>query len=154
MAQADASTQMNNPSVTEAAVLDALRQVIDPEMGCNLVDLGLIYDVAITGAKVKVTMTLATPGCPMHESLCSGVQVAAESGRSGRRRTGTGLGSTVASFDDDRRRAGPNAPCETAESAGKQPITGQQRYIAATRSLEQPIQRQRPREARSRVAVV
>ena len=68
--------KMNQPSVTEASVLDALRQVIDPEMGCNLVDLGLIYDVAITGAKVKVTMTLTTPGCPMHESLCSGVQVA------------------------------------------------------------------------------
>jgi metal-sulfur cluster biosynthetic enzyme len=68
---------MNANPLTEAAVLDALRQVIDPEIGCNLVDLGLIYDVAITGAKVKVTMTLTTPGCPMHESLCAGVQVAA-----------------------------------------------------------------------------
>ena len=67
---------MNAPALNEAAVLDALRQVIDPEIGCNLVDLGLIYDVAITGAKVKVTMTLTTPGCPMHESLCAGVQVA------------------------------------------------------------------------------
>ena len=62
--------------LNEATVLAALRQVIDPELGCNLVDLGLIYDVAITGAKVKVTMTLTTPGCPMHESLCTGVQVA------------------------------------------------------------------------------
>ena len=67
---------MNATSLTEATVLAALRQVIDPELGCNLVDLGLIYDVAITGTKVKVTMTLTTPGCPMHESLCSGVQVA------------------------------------------------------------------------------
>jgi len=67
---------MNTGQLNEAAVLDALRQVIDPEIGCNLVDLGLIYDVAITGAKVKVTMTLTTPGCPMHESLCTGVQVA------------------------------------------------------------------------------
>jgi metal-sulfur cluster biosynthetic enzyme len=40
------------------------------------VDLGLIYDVAINGSKVKVTMTLTTPGCPMHESLCGGVQMA------------------------------------------------------------------------------
>jgi metal-sulfur cluster biosynthetic enzyme len=68
---------MNANALNEAAVLAALRQVIDPEIGCNLVDLGLIYDVAITGAKVKVTMTLTTPGCPMHESLCTGVQVAA-----------------------------------------------------------------------------
>jgi metal-sulfur cluster biosynthetic enzyme len=67
---------MNPPLLTETSVLDALRQVIDPEIGCNLVDLGLIYDVTITGAKVKVTMTLTTPGCPMHESLCAGVQTA------------------------------------------------------------------------------
>ena len=67
---------MNAMPVNESAVLTALRQVIDPEIGCNLVDLGLIYDVAITGAKVKVTMTLTTPGCPMHESLCAGVQTA------------------------------------------------------------------------------
>ena len=52
---------MNTPPLNEATVLDALRQVIDPEIGCNLVDLGLIYDVAITGSKVKVTMTLTTP---------------------------------------------------------------------------------------------
>ena len=49
---------------------------MDPEIGCNLVDLGLIYDVSIHGSKVKVTMTLTTPGCPMHESLCAGVQTA------------------------------------------------------------------------------
>ena len=67
---------MNPTPVTEVIILDALRQVIDPEIGCNLVDLGLIYDVAINGSKVKVTMTLTTPGCPMHESLCGGVQMA------------------------------------------------------------------------------
>lgn len=66
---------ITTPPVTEAIVLDALRQVIDPEIGCNLVDLGLIYDVAISGSQIKVTMTLTTPGCPMHESLCGGVQM-------------------------------------------------------------------------------
>lgn len=67
-----------NPTaiLNEPLVLDALRQVIDPETGCNLVDLGLIYGVTITGARVKVAMTLTTPGCPMHESLCGGVQAA------------------------------------------------------------------------------
>jgi metal-sulfur cluster biosynthetic enzyme len=69
-------TNMNPPIITEAAVLDALRGVIDPELGCNLVDLGLIYNVTILGSKVSVTMTLTTPGCPMHESLCAGVQAA------------------------------------------------------------------------------
>jgi len=66
----------STPPFDEATVLTVLRQVIDPEIGGNLVDLGLIYDVAIAGAKVKVTMTLTTPGCPMHESLCAGVQAA------------------------------------------------------------------------------
>lgn len=65
---------MNTTSLNEQTVLDALRQVIDPEIGCNIVDLGLIYDVAIIGPRVRVTMTLTTPGCPMHESLCGGVQ--------------------------------------------------------------------------------
>jgi len=64
-----------NP-ITEAAVLETLRQVIDPELGCNIVDLGLIYNVTITGAKVSVVMTLTTPGCPMHESLRWGAQTA------------------------------------------------------------------------------
>ncbi len=67
---------MNTTTVAETAVWDALRTVIDPELGCNLADLGLIYGIAITGAKVRVTMTLTTPGCPMHESLCRGVQMA------------------------------------------------------------------------------
>lgn len=67
---------MNAIAPNETTLLDALRQVIDPEIGCNLVDLGLIYDVSITGTKAKVTMTLTTPGCPMHESLCAGVQAA------------------------------------------------------------------------------
>ena len=67
---------MNSTTVTEAVALGVLRGVVDPELGCNIVDLGLIYDIAITGTKVRVTMTLTTPGCPMHESLCRGVQMA------------------------------------------------------------------------------
>jgi metal-sulfur cluster biosynthetic enzyme len=61
-------------TITEAAVLETLRQIIDPELGCNIVDLGLIYSVTITDAKVTVMMTLTTPGCPMHESIRWGAQ--------------------------------------------------------------------------------
>lgn len=61
-------------TITETAVLEKLRQVIDPELGCNIVDLGLIYGVTITDAKVAVAMTLTTPGCPMHESIRWGAQ--------------------------------------------------------------------------------
>lgn len=67
-----------NP-LNEAAILEALHQVIDPEINCNIVDLGLVYSVAITDGVVKVTMTLTTPGCPMHESISWGVKNAVSS---------------------------------------------------------------------------
>ena len=62
--------------VTEETVLETLRQVIDPEIACNIVDLGLIYGIQIQGEKVTVDMTLTTPGCPMHESIAWGVKMA------------------------------------------------------------------------------
>lgn len=57
---------------SEERVLEALKKVVDPELGLNIVDLGLIYDVKVEGGKVRVTMTLTTPGCPLHESLIQG----------------------------------------------------------------------------------
>ena len=65
---------MNPHLIDEAIILQTLRQVIDPELGCNIVDLGLVYNVAIAGPKVSVVMTFTTPGCPMHESIQWGVQ--------------------------------------------------------------------------------
>ena len=63
------TTQLDEPSV-----LETLRQVIDPEIDCNIVDLGLIYGTRIEGRKVTVKMTLTTQGCPMHESIAQGVK--------------------------------------------------------------------------------
>lgn len=60
---------MNLKPLNEATVLETLRQVIDPEIGCNIVDLGLVYSVVVQDGKVSVVMTLTTPGCPMHESI-------------------------------------------------------------------------------------
>ena len=56
---------MENPALTEASVRDALKQVDDPELGINIVDLGLVYEVAIEGTEVNVLMTLTTPFCPV-----------------------------------------------------------------------------------------
>ena len=63
-------------TLDEATIRETLRQVVDPEIDCNIVDLGLIYGIAINRSKVTVTMTLTTPGCPMHESIAWGVKAA------------------------------------------------------------------------------
>jgi len=65
---------MKTQSVTECEILETLRQVMDPELDQNIVDLGLIYSVNITGTTVSVAMTLTTPGCPMHESIRQGAR--------------------------------------------------------------------------------
>jgi metal-sulfur cluster biosynthetic enzyme len=46
-------------------VTDVLRDVIDPELGLDFVELGLIYDIEIDGPAVRITYTLTSPGCPI-----------------------------------------------------------------------------------------
>ena len=66
-------------SVTKEQVFDAIRNVIDPEVGFNLVEMGLIYDAIIDdNCSVKVVMTLSTRGCPLHQMLTQWVKDAVE----------------------------------------------------------------------------
>jgi metal-sulfur cluster biosynthetic enzyme len=59
-------------------VREALRQVIDPELGYNIVDLGLVYDVTVgDGGTVAIAMTTTTPGCPATHYLKAGAGEAA-----------------------------------------------------------------------------
>ena len=51
------------------AVIDALKDIYDPEIPVNIYDLGLVYNVEISNAHAVVTMTLTTPNCPVAESM-------------------------------------------------------------------------------------
>ncbi len=57
-------------SYTKDDIYSAISKVVDPEVGFNLVEMGLIYDVELKDdGLVLVTMTLSTPSCPLHEML-------------------------------------------------------------------------------------
>ena len=51
--------------IDEDEITEALSNVIDPELGLDFVELGLIYDVEVDGGHVHVTFTLTTPACPI-----------------------------------------------------------------------------------------
>ncbi len=55
--------------LNEEMIYEALATVVDPEVGFDIVALGLIYGVKIDNDDVKVDMTLSTRGCPLHELL-------------------------------------------------------------------------------------
>ncbi len=57
------------------ALRELLREVIDPELGVNIVDLGLVYELAVSSDGIaRVCMTLTTPGCPLGAYLDDGVR--------------------------------------------------------------------------------
>lgn len=71
-------TDEAQPELAEQ-VKEALRFVIDPELGYNIVDLGLVYAVALKGAAAHITMTTTTRGCPATSYLADGAREAAGS---------------------------------------------------------------------------
>jgi metal-sulfur cluster biosynthetic enzyme len=55
-------------------VMEALENVIDPELGIDFVSLGLVYDVEIEGSEVYITFTLTSPGCPIGPQVTEQMQ--------------------------------------------------------------------------------
>lgn len=67
---------MSASDLTEIAIWKTLRQIIDPELGCNIVDLGMIYGLTMDGSHVHLRMTLTAPGCPMGDILTNAAKSA------------------------------------------------------------------------------
>jgi len=61
---------LNSQELTEELVLESLKQVRDPELPVDIVNLGLIYDISLSGRNVLVKLTLTTPGCHMARTIC------------------------------------------------------------------------------------
>lgn len=59
-------------SLTRDYVLGALREVIDPEFGYNIVDLELIYALELENGAIRISMTMTTPGCSAEDYIMSG----------------------------------------------------------------------------------
>ncbi|MDQ1913865.1 iron-sulfur cluster assembly protein [Paenibacillus sp. GD4] len=63
---------------TAEHIREHLKLVLDPELGVNIVDLGLIYRIDVSDGDVAIRMTLTTPGCPLHDTIVGGVRRALE----------------------------------------------------------------------------
>ena len=72
---------MNPPSAE--GVRNLLRRIIDPEVGVNVVDLGLIYDIDAGDGTIRIDMTMTSPACPMGEMIQDEIRsvLAAEFGK-------------------------------------------------------------------------
>lgn len=61
-------------SVEPAAMTEALRTVIDPELGVNIVDLGLVYEADVVEGVAQILITTTTPACPLGPYLSDGIR--------------------------------------------------------------------------------
>lgn len=64
--------------VTVNDVIGVLSQCLDPELGANIVDIGLIYGIKISGSDVKLTLTMTSPMCPVTSIIMADAQLRIE----------------------------------------------------------------------------
>ena len=69
MSSASAPPEPTLNAALNACVTKMLRKVIDPDMQLNIIDMGLVYDIAITENNVHIDMTLTSPGCPSGDDI-------------------------------------------------------------------------------------
>lgn len=62
-------TPSTPPPLTSDRVVDALREVVDPEIGLDVVELGLVYGADVDQGRVHVRLTMTTPACPLSEQI-------------------------------------------------------------------------------------
>ena len=55
--------------VTDTDIREALRRVVDPEIGVNIVDLGLVYRIEVESGRARIAMTMTSPTCPLADYL-------------------------------------------------------------------------------------
>jgi len=65
-----------SPGADEARIRDILRQVDDPEIGMNIVALGLVYRIDVAADHLRIEMTMTSPACPMGEMILDDVHAA------------------------------------------------------------------------------
>ncbi|OGD88965.1 hypothetical protein A3I53_01445 [Candidatus Curtissbacteria bacterium RIFCSPLOWO2_02_FULL_40_13b] len=61
--------------VPQELIIDKLKQCIDPELGINIVDLGLVYSINIEGSRISILMTLTTAGCPLESYFVKDISI-------------------------------------------------------------------------------
>ena len=69
-----AAESTNADAISQDQVKLALRKVKDPELGLNIVDLGLVYNIALDANNIHIDMTLTSPGCPAGPQIMSDVE--------------------------------------------------------------------------------
>lgn len=72
----EAAATSDRSALDEQQVRDILRQVIDPEVGRDIVSLGLVYRIEATAARVVIEMTMTSPACPMGDMIVGDVHAA------------------------------------------------------------------------------